>query len=336
MTLDGNRFAWVDYAKGIGIFLVVYGHVSRGLVNSSVMNDSRMFQYIDSVIYTFHMPLFFFLSGLFLLSSFNAKGFVKTAGSKLDTILYPYVLWSLLQGGLEVILSNYTNGNVTFGEVLELFTSPRAQFWFLYALLLVFIASLLALYLFGQKVLPVLFLSSVLFYMLGSEVESVVPLKYLSGCLVFFLMGTVFQKVNLIRFNSNYITVLLLFMAVMVQYLFHESGLTYKEKGGGLLFVSTISLLAVISLSERLSVFGFSIVGYLGGASMAIYLMHILAGSGIRVLLDKILGVDSTAFHLVAGTAFGIILPLLGLKFIKHYKIPYIFSFPLSRLLVKP
>jgi peptidoglycan/LPS O-acetylase OafA/YrhL len=246
------------------------------------------------------------------------------------------VLWSLLQGGVEVILSNYTNGNVTIGEVLELFTSPRAQFWFLYALFLVFIVSLFALYLFGQKVLPLLFLLSVLFYMFGPKVELVVPLKYLSGCLVFFLMGAVFQKVNLIRFNSNFIAALLLVISAIAQYLFHESGLTYNEKGGFLLFVSTISLIAVISLSERLSVLGFSILWYLGSASMAIYLMHILAGSGIRVLLNKLLGIDSTAFHLIAGTAFGIILPLLALEFIKYYKIPYIFSFPLSRLLVRP
>lgn len=336
MSSSIARSEWVDSAKGIGISLVVYGHVSRGVINSGIMENSMLFQYVDSVIYTFHMPLFFFLSGLFLLSSFNTKGFVKTSSSKLDSILYPYVLWSLLQGGVEVILSNYTNGNVTIGEVLGLFTSPRAQFWFLYALFLVFIVSLFALYLFGQKVLPLLFLLSALFYMLGSKVELVVPLKYLSGCLVFFLMGAVFQKVNLIRFNSNFIAALLLVISAIAQYLFHEFGLTYNEKGGFLLFVSTISLIAVISLSERLSTLGFSILGYLGSASMAIYLMHILAGSGIRVLLNKLLGIDSTAFHLIAGTAFGIILPLLALEFIKHYKIPYIFSFPLSRLLVRP
>lgn len=44
----------VDIAKGLGIFLVVWGHC---LHNNNVLHD---------VIYLFHMPLFFFLSGFFI------------------------------------------------------------------------------------------------------------------------------------------------------------------------------------------------------------------------------------------------------------------------------
>lgn len=335
MSFSVKRSAWVDYAKGIGIILVVYGHVSRGIVSSGLMIDSSLFQYIDSVIYTFHMPLFFFLSGLFLLSSFDAKGFSQVASSKLDTILYPYVIWSLLQGGVEVVLSNYTNGNVTLSEVFALFISPRAQFWFLYALLLVFLTSLLALYFVGHKVLPALFLVSVLSYILGPNADLPQIFKYISGFLVFFLMGSIFQKFNLIRFNNTFITLVIFLTAVITQYLFHYSGLIYEDKGVLLLCVSSISLLAIVSISERLSRLGLSWLGYVGGASMAIYLMHILAGSGVRVLLNKIFGIDSVALHLVVGTMFGILIPLLVLEFIKRYKIPYLFSFPLSRLWLK-
>lgn len=45
-----TRVEWVDVAKGIGIILVVLGH-----------NQSP--DYIIKFIYSFHMPLFFFLSG---------------------------------------------------------------------------------------------------------------------------------------------------------------------------------------------------------------------------------------------------------------------------------
>jgi fucose 4-O-acetylase-like acetyltransferase len=60
-----NRDHWVDYAKGLGILLVVYGHVSRGVFNAGIKVDAELFKLVDSVIYSFHMPLFFFLSGLF-------------------------------------------------------------------------------------------------------------------------------------------------------------------------------------------------------------------------------------------------------------------------------
>ena len=60
-----ERNVWVDYAKAIGIILVVYGHVARGVFNAGLPMDEGEFVLVDSIIYSFHMPLFFFLSGLF-------------------------------------------------------------------------------------------------------------------------------------------------------------------------------------------------------------------------------------------------------------------------------
>lgn len=45
-----GRECWIDVAKGIGIILVVLGHVTR---NENLIR----------IIYSFHMPLFFFLGG---------------------------------------------------------------------------------------------------------------------------------------------------------------------------------------------------------------------------------------------------------------------------------
>ena len=44
-----KRIEWIDIAKGIGIILVVIGHISQ----IKVLND---------IIYSFHMPLFFIIS----------------------------------------------------------------------------------------------------------------------------------------------------------------------------------------------------------------------------------------------------------------------------------
>ncbi|MBC7755034.1 MAG: acyltransferase family protein [Bdellovibrio sp.] len=64
-TTTNLRTLWVDYAKALGIMLVVYGHVTRGLYNAQIPMNENLFKLIDSIIYSFHMPLFFFLSGLF-------------------------------------------------------------------------------------------------------------------------------------------------------------------------------------------------------------------------------------------------------------------------------
>src|ERR1051325_2370139 len=128
-----TRNLWVDYAKAIGIVLVVYGHVVRGLLNAGILQDAEFHGLVDSVIYSFHMPLFFFLSGLFFYSSFVKRGTGGLLVNKIDTIVYPFLVWSLLQGSVEALMSRYTNGGVSFSEVLTVW-EPRQQFWFLYAL----------------------------------------------------------------------------------------------------------------------------------------------------------------------------------------------------------
>ena len=73
------RVSWVDTAKGFGIILVVFGHALRGLVNSDLMEWTPTARYVDTWIYAFHMPLFFFISGLFLSQS-AAKSPVALSG----------------------------------------------------------------------------------------------------------------------------------------------------------------------------------------------------------------------------------------------------------------
>jgi fucose 4-O-acetylase-like acetyltransferase len=329
--LSKERFDWVDYSKAFGIVLVVYGHVARGLVNSDIMVASQIYKYVDSVIYTFHMPLFFFLPGLFLLTSFQAKGPAGLFGSKLDTIVYPYILWSLLQGTMEVALSSITNGDVSLARVLSLFVEPRAQFWFLYALFLIYIVIIPSLFLFRIKSLLLLLMISVFIYFLGLDSPDSAALGFISNNFVFFLMGAAFQQLRLIRFNSGFMLLALASLSIAGQLFFHKSGYNYLDKGGLLLALSVVSLLAVVSFSSWLTRFGFYFMAYVGSSSMAIYLMHIIAGSGARVILDKFLGVESLTVHLSLGVLLGLFLPLIAVRIAGYFRIPYLFSFPISQ-----
>lgn len=54
-----NRLVWIDQAKAYGMFLVYYGHFTEQLARFG--NPSATLQY--KLIYSFHMPLFFVLSG---------------------------------------------------------------------------------------------------------------------------------------------------------------------------------------------------------------------------------------------------------------------------------
>ena len=77
-----KRIHYLDYAKGIAIILVVLGHIfSEGN--------------IKTYIYSFHMPLFFIISG-YLFNYSNVKSFKEFINKKIKAYLIPYVTFSII------------------------------------------------------------------------------------------------------------------------------------------------------------------------------------------------------------------------------------------------
>lgn len=75
MSLTQNkRIEWIDMAKGYGMIAVIISHICLGPLNLW--------------LYTFHMPLFFFLSGYVFSNKVDFGVFVK---KKAKSILLPYV-----------------------------------------------------------------------------------------------------------------------------------------------------------------------------------------------------------------------------------------------------
>lgn len=81
-----NRIEWVDVAKAIAIILVGVGHYGPGAK-------------LHTWIYSFHMPLFFMLSGVNL----NVKkyNFIKFVLRKGKTLLFPWIIFTTLDALLQ-------------------------------------------------------------------------------------------------------------------------------------------------------------------------------------------------------------------------------------------
>lgn len=77
---DSKRIYWIDIAKVIGIYLMILGHIKiKGEGNLTITN----------IIFAFHMPLFFFLSGLVDKQRLPKE----TLKRCMWQIIVPYVLW---------------------------------------------------------------------------------------------------------------------------------------------------------------------------------------------------------------------------------------------------
>jgi fucose 4-O-acetylase-like acetyltransferase len=327
-----ERNSWVDYAKAIGIILVVYGHVARGVHSAGMQMDESIFQLVDSIIYSFHMPLFFFLSGLFFYNSLKSRGATGLIINKVDTILYPFVIWSLLQGSMESVLSKYTNGSVTFGEVLSFAWEPRAQFWFLYALFLVFVTSSLVYTLFDKSRSLLILTAFAVLYTIKGAMPSNMITEFILGNTFFFILGICFDDIKSI-FERTYAALAIAFGALFIagQYIFHDvMALSSESEGIESLILATVSILFIVAVSMCLSRINIKWLMYVGASSMTIYLMHILAGSGARVALSKLLGVQTPAAHLIIGTLIGIAAPLVAQAIIKRYRLGALLAPPKS------
>jgi fucose 4-O-acetylase-like acetyltransferase len=327
-TSSSTQYEWVNYAKGIGIILVVYGHVARGVFNAGITEDEKLFRLVDAVIYSFHMPLFFFISGLFFLNSLNKRGVKGLVSSKLGTIVYPYILWSLIQGGLAYSLQNITNYKTTISDVLSLLWLPQDQFWFLYALFVVFIFYALAYSLLRNVI--ALFVLSLLLYIFKADLSigwSVANAAINFG--VYFCAGMLFSHYMKNEFKASYLWVLvMLVLFTLSQFCFHNQFYNGDVVKLMMAFIG-IGMVVVISnfLSER-----FSLLKLLGRCSLEIYLVHVIFGSGFRIIMQYFFNIENSAFHLIFGTLVGVFISLVFTEAVKRMKWNFLFYMPMHRI----
>ena len=336
--MSNERNALFDYAKGIGILLVVYGHVARGLLNAGLPMDRRLYGLIDSVIYSFHMPLFFFLSGMLFLTSMARQGTRKLIENKFKVIFYPYIVWSLIQGSLELMFAGYTNSNVTLVEILSLLWRPHAQFWFLYTLFIIYLASAI-LYRRSETYWSLTILAmAVIMYVSRFSPFDIYALDSFGENFVFFALGvstsSILSRSNVIQIRPQLMFSLSVVAFVGSQYVFYGPlglGADSNEPTGRLvLALGGIAL--VMALSRLLMRFECRWMLFFGRHSMEIYLIHIIAASGIRIVLQKFFGILDVSLHLALGMLFGMGIPLLVAALAAKIGLRWLFAVPARKL----
>ncbi len=104
-TLAGikpQRSLLIDILRGLSIALVVLGHTDEGMLHRFWWNGSMTGYRIKFFIYSFHMPAFFFVSGIFLCASVEKRGGWRFTIEKLRTMIYPYLLWALIYAPIPI------------------------------------------------------------------------------------------------------------------------------------------------------------------------------------------------------------------------------------------
>lgn len=132
-----QRIAYIDTAKALLIFLVVFGHV---LNYANPRYDILPYTLMQEFISCFHMPAFFLLSGMLSdAERWKGRSFLSLLKSRCRTLLVPYVFFELLA----VFYKHFILHCVSITDGLWLMLTLRCNIgadWYLPAL---FLANLL-------------------------------------------------------------------------------------------------------------------------------------------------------------------------------------------------
>jgi len=322
-----SRIAWVDYAKGVGIILVVVGHTLRGLQKTPVHVPG--WEFADAWIYAFHMPLFFFLAGLFVEHSCRGS-LGQFIDGKARRILWPYFVWTILQESFRHLVGSSPLG---IAELWTIIYRPVMQFWFLYVLFLLlvlyaawrkaggpwqwFVALAFALNLslaFGANFGP-----------WGVIYQMWINIPYLAlGVLVSFLGGT--DRVGASRVAVLAALALGGYSIIAVAVYFHVSGLK-----ACIVPLAAAGIFSSVALSGCLARWRPAAgIATLGVLSLEIFVAHTIFASSFRQALLAV-GIHSAALHLAGGVAIGLAGPVILHALCKRFHMLFLFSLPSNR-----
>ena len=164
-----NRVPYIDIAKGITIFLVIVGHAANNL-------DEPFYRVL---LYYFHMPLFFMLTGMSIRpkETYNWDVWKKMIRKNAVVLILPYFLWGIMYAKF----SFYNIGRIGFGSWKSLTKAETlTSLWYIPCLFLVRIEIHLLFQLF-QKIKANIYLLSTIAAVISFAIGFLLPYNEVRG-----------------------------------------------------------------------------------------------------------------------------------------------------------
>lgn len=139
---EKNRNISLDIARGVGIILVVIGHVM-----SPVMAGNTVMETAYQILYVFHMPLFFLLAGL-VAPKLIGGGYTSSRSElikhRATRLMIPYFTWAVIYEPMKMLMKEQVRFQYDYSLwTLLIGNNPDGQLWFLYVLFILSVVSIL-------------------------------------------------------------------------------------------------------------------------------------------------------------------------------------------------
>lgn len=243
----------IDVAKGIGIMLVILGHISTPHI-------------INKTIYAFHMPLFFIISGyLYNTTKYSTYTFVDFVKKKFKNYIIPYFKISIVCF-------------IIFGVVVNYFRLGLSDVYF----------STLFKYVFGiiysigtveymPNCSPIWFLTC----LFCAEIIFFVIIKYTKRHYIFILLslgiGIILDLLNISNLPWNIDTSVIAVTFIYVGYILKRYRMFNNYKHGYsiiLIILSYISIKYNTDINVVADMYGNYILFYIGAISLSVLILY--------------------------------------------------------------
>ncbi len=298
-----NRYYWLDVTKCIGIFLIVLCHFPTS-------------KYAVSFLWTFHVPLFFFISG-YLFKDTTTKDFLdKLAFRLILPYVYIYLLTVLITVLIKADFDIQHIGRMVLGLFWGTHSYPyfiNSALWFLPGLITV---QLLYFFL-VRKAKPVYFalLGVSIFLYLNAYLNLFFSIDLALLGLNYFIAGVLIKKYNGIEIvRTKPVAVLILFVLSLLTtmdfaYLgnlwFGGKHYSISLLGGLIGIVMTITLSILIETISKPSAF----ITYISSSTLFIFCFHVFSSPAAKFIIDT-LAIKTVMVNSLLATVLSILLLL--------------------------
>ena len=324
MNFSEPRIAWVDYAKGFCIIMVVMMHSTLGV--EDVVGRQGFMHALVAFARPFRMPDFFLISGLFLARVID-RDWRTYLDRKVVHFAYFYVLWVTIQFAFKAFSFAYDLGWAGVAQAYALsYIEPFGLLWFIYLLPIFFVVTKAL-----RNVPPALMWPAAALLQIAQVHAGSTVIDEFCGRFVYFYSGYVLAP-YVFAFAARVAERKLAAVLLLLAWAVLEGVMVFKGYSA-LPFVSLglgfVGALAVVSLSVLLSTTGVAKpLRYAGQNSIVVYLAFFLPMAATRVALLKFApGLDLGIVALIVITV-AVITPLLFFEAVKDTRLNFLFKRP--------
>lgn len=255
---QNKRLYFIDFLKGFAILCVVIGHIAAFNPKCNILID---------FVYSFHMPLFFFISG-YLYQRSSRKSIRVDVYKKITTLIVPYISISIL-----AIIIHGISTETICGYFLS---ETRWGYWFLPTLFLLFLFLIIYKKYFHKDkyIILIAILTEVCFIFLKKYLppffSELLLVRHLVTYWPFMVLGLYINKFK-IRLSLIIVSFIFWIFIVVLNYRYDISNEMLRSLGR---FFAIYCLYGFFVVFPNINFKRFKIITELGRSSLTIYIFH--------------------------------------------------------------